>query len=300
MRNRPGRLQQDQAASRIGGDDAASPRLPGDHQEIGLRVVTPQRQLEAVLSRRRAVAGARVAAGFGQHRLHVVAEAPGRIAFVLLDRDRHAGRAALPACPNDGLAVGDGDGDRIADPHDLRIARLENDIPRHLAAGLSPFNAFDNERLPRLRPAKNDRSGQDGQRIAFPGGRSARWPKPARMRPPAEPLRRGRRNAAGETLSIEPDMRSHGNHRLSAEPAGERATTAANRTRHRGGVDSANRGNCSDCVAGQNSSVIGLVPESTKANGRPAGPGRVVSRSKPKLWKIVATTSFGAMGRSAG
>jgi hypothetical protein len=64
--------------------------------------------------------------------------------------------------------------------------------------------------------------------------------------------------------------------------------------------DSANRCNGSVFLAGQNNSVIGLVPESTKANGRPAGPGKVVSRFKPKLWKMVATTSFGAMGRSAG
>jgi hypothetical protein len=50
----------------------------------------------------------------------------------------------------------------------------------------------------------------------------------------------------------------------------------------------------------QKSSVIGLVPESTNAKGRPAGPGKVVSRFKPKLWKMVATTSFGATGLSAG
>jgi hypothetical protein len=52
--------------------------------------------------------------------------------------------------------------------------------------------------------------------------------------------------------------------------------------------------------AGQNNSVIGFVPESTKANGRPAGPGNWVSKSSPRLLKIVATTSFGATGRSAG
>ena len=41
-----------------------------------------------------------------------------------------------------------------------------------------------------------------------------------------------------------------------------------------------------------NNSRIGCVPKSTSAKGRPAGPGRCVSR--PRQWKMVTTISFGA------
>ena len=50
----------------------------------------------------------------------------------------------------------------------------------------------------------------------------------------------------------------------------------------------------------EKSSRIGLVPKSARGNGRPAGPGRCSSTFRPRLWKIVATTSGGVTGRSAG
>ena len=48
------------------------------------------------------------------------------------------------------------------------------------------------------------------------------------------------------------------------------------------------------------SSFTGSLPKSTMGKGRPDGPGRWVSRSKPSAWNIVATMSPGETGRSAG
>ena len=71
------RLQQHQAGRRIDLVDAPRARLPRQRQVVELGVVAPQRQLEPVLSGRRAVAGAGVAAGLREHGHDVIAEAHG-------------------------------------------------------------------------------------------------------------------------------------------------------------------------------------------------------------------------------
>ena len=185
VRNRAGRLEQDQAAAGIGRHDPAAPRLAGDHQEIGLRIVTPQRQLEAVLPRRRAVAGARVAAGFRQHRLHVVAEAPGNVAFVLLDGHCHAGRPPLPVRAEDRLAVGDGNRDRIADPHDFRIARFEDDALGRLADEMSPLAVVRRRApvAPSVRAARSKPAGSPAISVACARPAAGIAPMRPRLRP---------------------------------------------------------------------------------------------------------------------
>ncbi len=91
-----------------------------------------------------------------------------------------------------------------------------------------------------------------------------------------------------------------------AEAFQSRCSKSSRFSRVRWGLDTIDsffcfRGQSPRCESfDQNSSIIGLVPKSTSGNGLPAGPGRWVSRSNPRLWKMVATTSLGAVGRSAG
>src|SRR5262249_11046620 len=75
---------------------------------IDLRPVRAQGQPEAVLARRRAVAGAGVAPGPGQDRLDVVPEAPGLVPPGVLDRDGRAGGPAVDGGGGRGVAVADG------------------------------------------------------------------------------------------------------------------------------------------------------------------------------------------------
>ena len=77
VRHGAGRLEQQQAAAGIARHDPPAQRAARDGESVALVIVAAQRELEAALAGRRAVAGAGIAAGLREDRLDVVAEAPG-------------------------------------------------------------------------------------------------------------------------------------------------------------------------------------------------------------------------------
>ena len=74
MRHLAARLAQEQAERRVGGEDAPAAGLAGDGVEVEVGVEAEQRELEAVLPARLAVARPGVAAGPRQDRLDVALE----------------------------------------------------------------------------------------------------------------------------------------------------------------------------------------------------------------------------------
>ena len=76
MRDRPGRLRQEQALARVGELDAPAPVLLDDIEKIGRRIIPLKRELEAPFAGESAMTGTRIAPLFGQDRLDVLAEAP--------------------------------------------------------------------------------------------------------------------------------------------------------------------------------------------------------------------------------
>ena len=98
VRNRQRGLQQDQTLRRFHPLGPARQRLVSECVVIGFRIVAPQRQLESVFARGRAVARSGVAAHFGHHGQDVVAKAPGQDRGVTLHVTRRAG-ALAPARP---------------------------------------------------------------------------------------------------------------------------------------------------------------------------------------------------------
>jgi hypothetical protein len=162
VRDRARRLEQDQAPARIARHDSPPAGLPRDRQEVGRRIVSAERQLEAVLPRGRPVAGPRVAARFRQHRLHVIAKTPGLIDLVTLNRHLDLRGLIVPAGLNRRFAVADGNRDGVAHPHDLRVARIEHHALRCLPDPTALQPSFDDEGLPRLRSVQNHRVRQDG------------------------------------------------------------------------------------------------------------------------------------------
>src|SRR6516162_8099556 len=74
--DRARRLRQDQAPARIGELHAPASVLLDDVEEIGCRIIAPQRKLETTLSRQSAMTCTRVAPHLRQERLDMTAKAP--------------------------------------------------------------------------------------------------------------------------------------------------------------------------------------------------------------------------------
>ena len=70
----PGRLEQKQTALRVGEIDAAAFEFADDCSVVGSGIAAEERQLQAAAARGSAVAGAGIAARFGQHRQHLRVE----------------------------------------------------------------------------------------------------------------------------------------------------------------------------------------------------------------------------------
>ena len=76
VRNGSRRLGEHQAATGIVGNHATSLRLTRQRKEIVFGIVAAKRKFESILAGSGSMAGSAVTAGFGEHRLHVVAKAP--------------------------------------------------------------------------------------------------------------------------------------------------------------------------------------------------------------------------------
>ncbi len=79
MRDRAEGLHEQQALLRRGQIDAASDHLLGQAKVVARGVVAEQRQMEAVLAERGAVAAPAIASGAEEDRHHVQAEADGTL-----------------------------------------------------------------------------------------------------------------------------------------------------------------------------------------------------------------------------
>ncbi len=121
--NRAGGLRQEQAAARVGQLDAPAAVLLDDVEEIGRRIIAPQREPEAPLAGQRTVAGTRVAPLLGQDRLDVIAKAPGERLAHAVHHDRGRGRPCAHLGGDRGLAVVDRRHDAVGDRGDPGIAR---------------------------------------------------------------------------------------------------------------------------------------------------------------------------------
>lgn len=104
--NGTGRLGENQTAARIGQFDPPAPILLDDVEEVRRRIIPPQRQTKAPLACERSVAGPGITAPFGQHRLNVPAEAPGKRFLRGGDLDRDVRGLVAHAGDDRRLAVG--------------------------------------------------------------------------------------------------------------------------------------------------------------------------------------------------
>ena len=135
--DREGRLQQHQAVGRRQRQDPARARLARQRLVVDLRRITPQGELEVVLTGRGAVAWTRVAPGLRHHREDVVAEAPHEGTRRSLDPHGGRDRAAVVKARRDPRrAIGRGMDDAgLIDPRDRRVRRIEHRLAGKIRHG---------------------------------------------------------------------------------------------------------------------------------------------------------------------
>src|SRR5205085_5523983 len=92
MRNRSDGFHEQEAASRSGRENPASPRFLQQMLVIFGRLEPEERKLESVLSARFAVASAAVASGLGKDWDDLVGEVDRRIGLEILHDNRHRNR----------------------------------------------------------------------------------------------------------------------------------------------------------------------------------------------------------------
>ena len=105
--DRGGSFQKEKAFGRRGWNDTASQCLAGQNEVVDLGSIPAETEPESVFAGRGTVAGPLVAAGLGQYRLDVVAEAPGLVAIEVFHGDRGADRFVADLGRDDCRAVGD-------------------------------------------------------------------------------------------------------------------------------------------------------------------------------------------------
>ena len=103
-----------------------------EREKIAFIVVAAQRKFESILSGGRAVARARAATGFGQHRLNVIAEAPFKRFVHVIHRDLRRGGLIAPLGPDGCRTIADRHRDTVFDGHDIGIAGTEIEVVRDL------------------------------------------------------------------------------------------------------------------------------------------------------------------------
>ena len=163
MRHHHRGLEQHQAAGRLFGIDAAPHGLARERVVIEIRIVAAQRELQAILARKRSVACALIAAHLGHYRNHVVAEIP-RIGSLRIPHP-HCGGGASPLCGRGdrNLAIARGTHFTAGiDDRDFRIGRTPLDFARPVFLVIAE-RRFRQQMVPAFRAVQLDRAGENGQ-----------------------------------------------------------------------------------------------------------------------------------------
>ncbi len=176
VRGRADRLEQQQALIRRGRKQPPAAALFDQVLEIFPRLEAQQRQLEAVLPARFAVAAAAIAAQFGEDRHDLIGEVDQRLVAQPLDANfRRAGDALGRLGGDRRLAVGQrNDQARGVDAHDAGRGDLVLDRPGQVVELAAGEAAGDRQLLPgvlaaKRKPAVRRAAGVDLQRFQLAG-----------------------------------------------------------------------------------------------------------------------------------